>query len=149
MLAGWLAWQHQTVDLKCAGLPESDAHRAPIATSPSTSIAALVSHLISVERDWLEGSFLGDEGVLNSDSDGGWNVSGHTLTELLQTYREQGARSQHILAGQPLDQLEAYSPAGLDLVSLRWIVTHLIEETGRHLGHLDLLREMADGSRGQ
>jgi Protein of unknown function (DUF664) len=37
----------------------------------------------------------------------------------------------------------------MELVSLRWIVTHLIEETARHLGHLDLLRELADGSVGQ
>ncbi len=59
MLVGWLTWQQQTVELKCADLTEEDAHRAPIKTSPQMTIAALVSHLTAVERDWLEGSFLG------------------------------------------------------------------------------------------
>ncbi|HEU5484996.1 MAG TPA: DinB family protein [Microlunatus sp.] len=149
MLTGWLTWQHQTVDLKCVGLSEDDARRTPLATSPDLSISALVSHLTSVERDWLEGSFLGDEGLLTMESGGGWDIGGQALPELLAGYRRQGARTQEIVAGYSLDQLEAYSPPGLELVSLRWIVTHLIEETGRHLGHLDLLREMADGSRGQ
>ena len=149
MLAGWLDWQHQTVGIKCDGLADVDAHQAPLATSPSMSIAGLVSHLTSVERDWLEGSFLGDAELLNSDPDGGWNVSGRSLEELLISYRRRGTRTQEILAEYELEELEAYAPAGLELVSLRWIVTHLIEETGRHLGHLDLLREMVDGSRGQ
>jgi hypothetical protein len=36
----------------------------------------------------------------------------------------------------------------LELVSLRWILGHMVEETGRHLGHLDALRELADGVTG-
>ncbi len=149
MLAGWLVWQHHTVELKCAGLSEAHAHRAPVPTSPSMSIAGLVSHLTSVERDWLEGSFLGDATLLGSGSHGGWDVDGRSLPDLLEGYRRQGARTQAILAEHELDELEAYAPVGLELVSLRWIVTHLIEETARHLGHLDLLRELADGSVGQ
>ena len=46
------------------------------------------------------------------------------------------------------DELEAYAPAGVELVSLRWIVGHVVEETARHLGHLDLIREALDGARG-
>ena len=111
-------------------------------------IAGLVSHLTSVESEWLEGSFLGNEEVLES-SQGGWDVGNQSLQVLLDSYRQQGIRSEQILAEHGLDELEAYAPPGLELVSLRWIVTHLIEETGRHLGHLDVLREMADGSRGQ
>jgi hypothetical protein len=86
---------------------------------------------------------------LRSASQGGWDVIGRTLAELVDGYRQQSAVSLRILAEHNLDELEAYAPPGLELLSLRWIVTHLIEETGRHLGHLDLLREMADGARGQ
>lgn len=149
MLAGWLDWQHQTVAVKCAGLSNADAQALPLPTSPQMSIAALVSHLTSVERDWLEGSFLGDKAVLNLDADGGWDVADQDLSDLLEGYRRQGIRSLQILAEHELDEVEAYAPPGMELVSLRWIVTHLIEETGRHLGHLDLLREMSDGTRGQ
>jgi hypothetical protein len=41
---------------------------------------------------------------------------------------------------------EAWAPEGIELVSPRWIVTHLIEETARHLGHLDAMRELTDGT---
>ncbi len=149
MLVGWLEWQQHTVELKCDGVSETDAHHARLGTSPDMTIAGLVAHLTSVERDWLEGSFLGNVELLGTDSHGGWRVDGQTLADLLASYRRQTARSREILAGHDLDELEAYAPPGLDLVSLRWILAHLIEETGRHLGHLDLLREMADGSRGQ
>ena len=148
VLTGWLDWQRQTVHVKCAGLGDTKAHAAPLPMSPAMSIAGLVSHLTSVERDWFEGSFLGSVDVLSADG-GGWDVSGQSITQLLRNYSRQCSRSQQILAEHSLDELEAYAPPGLELVSLRWIVTHLIEETGRHLGHLDLLREMADGSRGQ
>ena len=149
MLIGWLGWQHDTVRLKCTGLDDEAAHRAPLPTSPGMSVAGLVSHLTWVERAWLEGSFLGDVDLLAEDPQDGWVVTGRPLATLLDAYEGQGRRSLQILAGHELDEVEAWAPPGLDLVSLRWIATHLVEETGRHLGHLDLLREMADGVRGQ
>ncbi len=149
MLVGWLTWQQQTVELKCADLTEEDARRAPIQTSPQMTIAALVSHLAAVERDWLEGSFLGRAELLTDDSAGGWDVTGRPLHQIVEAYRRRAARSRQIIESHQLEQLEAFAPPGMELVSLRWIVTHLIEETGRHLGHLDLLRELSDGSRGQ
>jgi uncharacterized damage-inducible protein DinB len=149
MLVGWLTWQQQTVELKCADLTEEDAHRAPIKTSPQMTIAALVSHLTAVERDWLEGSFLGRAELLTDDQAGGWDVTGRPLHQIVESYRRRAARSRQIIESHQLEQLEAFAPPGMQLVSLRWIVTHLIEETGRHLGHLDLLRELSDGSRGQ
>ena len=113
------------------------------------SIAGLVGHLTWVEKGWLEGSFLGDIDLLTHDPEDGWDVTGQLLADLLAAYEAQCRRSCQILTDHQLDELEAYAPPGLELVSLRWIATHLIEETGRHLGHLDVLREMADGSRGQ
>ena len=149
MLVGWLEWQQRTVKLKCDGLSETDARRVLLATSPDVTIAGLVGHLTSVERDWLEGSFLGSPELLGADNRGGWRVEDQTLTELLAEYDRQTMRSQEILAEHDLDELEAYAPPDVDVVSLRWILTHLIEETGRHLGHLDILRELTDGLGGQ
>lgn len=133
MLTSWLDWQHETVHLKCDGLTNVDAHPAPLPTSPSMCIAGLVSHLTWVERGWLEGSFLGDVDLLSQDPDDGWKVTGQPLADLLDAYTEQCRRSHQILADHKLEKLEAYAPPGLELVSLRWIATHLIEETGRHL----------------
>lgn len=149
VLTGWLGWQHQTVQLKCEGVPDADAYRAPLPTSPRTSIAGVVAHLAVVERGWLEGSFLGAAEPLARDPGDGWDVEGQPLADLLHGYDLQWERSQQILREHDLDELEAHVPPGCARVSLRWIVTHLVEETGRHLGHLDLLREMVDGSRGQ
>ncbi|MCK9794623.1 DinB family protein [Isoptericola sp. 4D.3] len=58
------------------------------------------------------------------------------------------ATTRGIAASHDLDTLERFSPPGLPRVSLRWILGHLLHETARHLGHLDLLRELADGERG-
>jgi hypothetical protein len=51
MLVGWLDWQHRSIEVKCAGLSDTAAHRAPLATSPDMTIAGLVSHLTAVERE--------------------------------------------------------------------------------------------------
>lgn len=143
MLAGWLDWQRATVRVKCAGLSDADAYRS-LLPSPLTTVAGLVSHLRSVEYGWFEWSFLGGPESGLDD----WKVSGVPLTQLLDDYDAQCARSRAIAAAHDLDELEAWAPPGLELVSLRWIVCHLIEETARHLGHLDAIRELIDGTRG-
>lgn len=150
MLSGWLDWQRATVHLKCAGLSNENAHHAPLLTSPLMSVAAVVSHLRWVEHHWLEGSFLGRADVLEPvDPIDQWQVHGLSLDDLLTEYEQQCVRSCAIVADHDLDEMEAYIPPGMEALSLRWIVNHLIEETARHLGHIDLLREIADGVRGQ
>jgi hypothetical protein len=100
-----------------------------------------------VESHWFERSFLGRESA-TEDPNRGWDVDGVPLVDILSAYAEQCARSQEIVDGHQLGDLETYAPEGIKVVSLRWILGHLIEETARHLGHLDLLREAADGVRG-
>ena len=71
------------------------------------------------------------------------------LTQLLAEYRAACARHRDLVASLDLDTL---SRGALDWrdepVTLRWILFHLTEETARHNGHLDVLRELADGARG-
>lgn len=151
MLTGWLDWQRATVRMKCAGLSESDARRAPLPSSPLMTIAGLVSHLRWVEYGWFVVGFLGEPNRAPSadqDPAARWRVNGTTVRQLLDDYDLQCARSREIVAAHDLDQLEAHAPPGLELVSLRWILGHMIEETARHLGHLDALRELADGVTG-
>ncbi len=143
MLTGWLDWQRATVRVKCAGLSDSDAYRS-LLPSPLTTVAGLVSHLRWVEYGWLEHSFLGGP----ASSVDAWAVSGVPLAQLLDEYHAQCERSRSIAAAHDLSELEAWAPPGLELVSLRWILCHLIEETARHLGHLDAIRELTDGVTG-
>jgi len=151
MLCGWLDWQRATVRIKCSGVSDDDAQRALLPSSPTMTIAGLVSHLRWVEHGWFEASFLGlpdRSPKAPDDPDAHWRVPGVPLGQLLDQYDEQCARSREITAAHSLDQPEAWAPPGLELVSLRWIVSHLLEETARHLGHLDALRELTDGTTG-
>lgn len=146
VLVQWLDWQRATVRPKCEGLDEAAARRSLISTSPDLTVLGIVVHLADVERHWLVHSFLGEPRT--GEPDRGWGRSTLSLPEVLDAYDGQCERSREIVAAHDLDELERYVPEGLPAVSLRWILGHLIEETARHLGHLDLLRELLDGSRG-
>lgn len=151
MLTGWLDWQRATVRLKCQGLSPAGAGQAPLPSSPLTTVVGVVSHLRWVEHHWFEVSFLGEAGrgpASPADPDAEWRVAGSSLPALLDAYDQQCERSREIVAAHDLDRIEAYAPPGIEPVSLRWILVHMIEETARHLGHLDALRELADGTTG-
>jgi hypothetical protein len=147
-----LRFQRQTVRKKADGLSEADAHRAFL-PSPLMTVAGLVSHLRWNEHSWFEVSLLG------LPNRGPWTEGGHPdvemmvddvpLGRLLDEYDGQCARSDEIAAGLPLEAVERSVPDGLHACSLRWILLHMIEETARHNGHLDILRELADGVTGE
>lgn len=145
VLTGWLDWQRATVRAKCQGLDESAGRRSLIPTSPELTVAGIVVHLTDVERNWIAGSFCSDVPVARGTA---WGSSTCPLVQILDDYDAQCAKSRLIVSRHVLDELQTHTPDGLQPVSLRWILGHLIEETARHLGHLDLLREMLDGQRG-
>ncbi len=142
MLCGWLDWQRATVRLKTSSLHGDLAYVRFVPTSPRMTIATVVSHLAGVEHHWFVASFLGEDEPAPT---GDWDETETPLPVLLDAYDSQCQRSREIIAAHSFDDLERSAPPGSPLVSLRWIVGHLIEETARHLGHLDLLRELADG----
>lgn len=144
-LTQWLDFQRGTVRPKCHGVDDDAARRAWVPTSPSLTIAGIVMHLTNVERSWLARSFLGKD---EPDPVPDWAPTDLPLADLLDAYDQQCAISRDIVAHHDLDALEQRSPPGLPRVTLRWILGHLIHETARHLGHLDLLRELTDGERG-
>lgn len=152
MLTSWLDWHRATVRTKCAGLDPSLATAVPLSTSPLMTVAGVVSHLCWVEHFWFEVVMLGTPDRLPSspgNPDREWRPGNTPLTELLEAYERGTARSRAITA-----RLELGSSARVDLpgqgrVSLRWVLVHMLEETARHNGHLDLLRESADGTTGE
>jgi uncharacterized damage-inducible protein DinB len=152
LLTAFLDWHRATVRVKCEGLSEADAHRPVLPSSPLMTVAGLVSHLYWVERDWFERHFLGgpDGGPWTAeDPDAEMRVDGVPLARLLEEYDAQCARSREIVAGHDLDAVEKDGSTRGGPVSLRWIVVHMIEETARHNGHLDAMRELLDGVTGQ
>ncbi|MGI4896190.1 MAG: DinB family protein [Janthinobacterium lividum] len=126
-----------------------DALRS-VATGSGMRPHGVVRHLTNVERSWLRDIFAGEAGVAfdwtEDDPDGDWDVPAQvTMAQLLTDYVEESHRCDDVVATtESLDVVSARRG-----VSLRWVLLHLIEETARHLGHLDLLREQVDGSTGE
>jgi hypothetical protein len=149
VLTGFLDWQRATVRRKVDGLTSELADRALLETSPRMTVAGVVSHLRQTEYDWFAGSFpsLADE-PFERDQYGGWPTGGRTVADLVNDYDAECAQSRRIVARLTLDTMQHFTPPQFTPVSLRWILTHMIEETARHLGHLDILREQLDGTRG-
>jgi hypothetical protein len=146
VLTAFLAYQRHVMTGKLNGLSEADARRrvVPSLTTP----IGLVRHLTFVEREWF-GHWLAQRPTALSGNDGsdGWTVPAHeTVASVIAEYEAACAESDRIAAGLPLSHHVPHPRLGW--VSLRWIYTHMIEETARHAGHLDILRELIDGVTG-
>ena len=153
VLTTFLDYARDTVHAKCADLSDADARKAPLPGSPLMTISGLVSHLRWVESSWIEARLLGaaiNPPWTDDDPDREFRIAVEIpLSQLLAEYRAACARHRSLVASLDLD-----TPSRGELgwrtepVTLRWILFHLTEETARHNGHIDILRELADGVRG-
>ncbi|GAA2736435.1 DinB family protein [Actinocorallia aurantiaca] len=149
-LTQWLDFHRATLLWKLDGLSEEQL-RSPMVPS-GTSLLGLVKHLAETEHGWFCLEFLGlDEPPLYAtpeDPEAGFRVEPHeTAEDIVGAYLEQCERARGIVAAQP--SLDASVPENLrGRVNLRWILLHMIEETARHNGHADILREQIDGATG-
>jgi uncharacterized damage-inducible protein DinB len=148
-----LSYLRLTVHAKCVGLSQADAVRTPLESSPAMSIAGLVSHLRWSEVFWIDVVFLGGINPWpGTDDDSELQMRRgleQPLAELLDEYAAQAAHTDDVIADHDWDA----EAVGRDErtgkpFALRYIITHLIAETARHDGHLDILRELADGVTG-
>ena len=152
-LVGWLDLQRSLVRWKCEGLSEADEHRAVLPDSPLMTAAGLVAHMRWTEHCWFEVLFLGGPTELNPQfdetvEDADMRVDGVPLAGLLDDYDRQCARSNEIVAAHSLDDVGTHPDYRAAAASLRWMVIHMVEETARHVGHLDTIRELLDGTTG-
>ena len=150
MLTTFLDYVRMTVHAKCVDLADPNAGAAPLSTSPLTSISGLVSHLRWVEAYWIDVVFLGGEKLspgTPEDPDREMRIGPERpIQELLNEYADQCARNSALIASTDLDvESTQRSRKTGNAFPLKWIVMDLIEEAARHNGHIDLLREMADG----
>jgi hypothetical protein len=152
MLDAWLDWHRATVHFKCAGLDAEDAWRAPLPRSPLMTVGGVVSHLVEVERYWFEYVVAGSDVAFVSsddDPDGDFRrIGGESLDEVLARYTAQCDTSRRLVHDLSADALAARRRRG-EPVSLRHVYVHLIQETARHNGHLDAIRELVDGVVGE
>lgn len=150
-LAAWLDYHRATLELKCHGL--DDAQLAERAIPPSTlSLLGLVRHLTEVERSWFQRGVAGQDITplyySDEDPDGDFDsLDSHPVADVWAAWREAVDRSRAITAAE--HDLERTFPRRGEEVSVRWVLSHMLEEYARHNGHADLLRERIDGNRGE
>jgi uncharacterized protein DUF664 len=151
ILLQMLRYSQETAVGKVRGLSEELARSAPLATSPLMSPANILNHLRWVEWSWINEDLFGGEErspVTGAHRDSAFEEgSVLPLGEVIALYEEQAAASLAVFADVDLDMAMRGTHSAHPLTA-RWILVHLIEETARHNGHLDVLREMADGSVG-
>ena len=123
---------------------------------PATDLtpAGIVRHLAWAEDRWFQGRLLGlpmpapwDESGMD-DPDAAIRLQPHDdLDSILQLYSKACDRSRRAVADTPtLDALAQVPSFGVGPVNLRWILVHMIDETARHAGHLDLLLDAIRGA---
>lgn len=132
---------------KVAGLSMVAANRRLVPSA--TTLAGIVCHLASVEREWFQAILAqrppAAAGVRTADD--GWGAaSEQSIDGLVADYQRACADSRRVAGSLSLDDTVPHPRLGQ--VSLRWVYVHMIEETARHAGHADILREQTDGSTG-
>ena len=142
LLLSWLGHLRGAVVRKVDGLSDQDGLWTP--DGRLIPLVGLVNHLTHVEWRWIDGGMLGEE------------VSRHeeefhpgpelTVEAALAAYRERAAATDATVRSMPSLDVPCLRGEGRDL---RWVLIHLINETARHAGHADAVRELLDGITGE
>jgi uncharacterized damage-inducible protein DinB len=143
VLAAFLDLYRRIVMRKLAGLSDEDARRRLVPSA--TTLLGVVKHLAGVEREWF-GQVLGQRPLVPVPGDGFSLEPDDTVAGVLADYQAACEESRAAAAEHELDYTVPHDRLGS--VSLRWILVHMVEETARHAGHADILREQTDGSTG-
>ena len=150
LLEAHIEFCRDTVIYKVTGVTRTDGIKRLGPTS--TSVLGLLRHLTEVEYWWFQDRFTGvpytDSRSSESEPDGEFIIAEHDSVEsLLQGYKDACESSRKIALGKSLDDVAAHPrPRDNMQPTLRWIYLHLIDETARHAGHLDIYRELLDGA---
>lgn len=150
-LTSFLDHQRATLAMKCAGLTGEQLKRRAVPTSGLT-LLGLVRHAASVERSWFR-LVMDAEDVKPpwpGEVDGTFaefHVEDADVGEAFGVWREECARARAVV--DSFDSLDRTVGFRGETISLRYVLTHMIEEYARHNGHADLLREAIDGAVGE
>lgn len=151
-LLAFLAQQRYVLRIAAYGLTDERARLAPSASS--LSVGGLIKHVTAVERSWV--NLIVGLPMTGPDEDyaEGFRFGpDETLTGALEEYDQVAARTEAVIAdvadlGRPVPVPEGvpWFPKDVEAWSVRWVLLHLIQETARHTGHADIVRESVDGA---
>jgi hypothetical protein len=141
-LVAFLDYLRNSIAGKALDAPEPQVRTAGVRSG--TNVLGLVKHLTFVERFYFLGEDVRD-----------WDATMHpdpadTIDTVVAAYRETTARSNEVIQTYTdLDLPAPKPPRKRSAPTMRWLLVHLIEETARHAGHADILREQIDNSTGR
>jgi hypothetical protein len=143
-LLAFLDYLREAIVVKATGLDAESVRRPGVPSG--TSLLGLVKHLTMAETLWFQWAFAGLDVTIPPDT----LSAADTAESVIAAYRDAIRRNNAILAAEPeLTVLGARRHRDVGPMSLRWVLVHMIEETGRHAGHADILREQIDGQTGR
>jgi uncharacterized damage-inducible protein DinB len=147
-LTAFLDWQRATLALKCEGLTDDQLRERAVPPS-SLSLLGIVRHMAEVERNWFRPVLGGEPMATIFAPDMDWEAAFRDVAtagpaEAFRLWRAECDHARELVAAAPSLDVRGFRRSGY--VSLRWVLTHMIEEYARHNGHADLLRERLDGS---
>src|SRR5690242_5867507 len=154
-LLAFLEQQRAALRISAFGLTEEQARATPSVSA--LSIGGLIKHLARVERHWIVRVMMQRE-LPPEWTPTDWAaeyrlLEGETLAGALGTYAMVARETEEIVGGLPdldlpvpVPQDAPWFPKDVKSWSARWVLLHLIEETARHAGHADIVRESLDGA---
>lgn len=151
-LLAYLDQQRYVLRVAAHGLTDEQARATPARSA--LSVGGLVKHVAGTERNWIDIMLQrpGDGSELDYQ-DSFRLLPDETLAGVLAGYEEVAAGTAAAVAGLedlgqpvPVPKGVPWFPADVDAWSVRWVLLHLVEETARHAGHADLVREAVDGA---
>ncbi|MER6118069.1 DinB family protein [Streptomyces sp. NPDC001743] len=154
-LTAYLAHQRRTLRVTAHGLTDDQARMA--ASASELSIGGLIKHAARCETFWTDLILQQQSGPRRSadesDADEFELAQDETLADALAAHAEAASRTDAVIAGipdlgqaVPVPRGLPWFPAEVEEWSVRWVLLHLIEETARHGGHADVVRESLDGA---
>lgn len=146
VLAGFLDHYRRAMLEVCAGLSEEGLRRSVVPSG--TTLLGIVKHLAYVERGWFQENVANepfDYPFPEDDPDADFRIGDdETSEQIFELYRAACERSRAALAAASLDD-PILNPKRSRDYNVRWVVVHMIEETARHVGQADIIREQIDG----
>lgn len=137
-----LQYQRESFVRKVSDVTDDEARRRLVGSH--TTLLWLTRHLARAERTWVLDRFAGEGEVPNDDT----VEPDLSIAAAIDAYRTTWTDVEAVVASASLDDL-CRRPGDLGDASLRWVLMHLLEETARHAGHADIIRELIDGSVGR
>jgi|HubBroStandDraft_1064217.scaffolds.fasta_scaffold599136_1 uncharacterized damage-inducible protein DinB len=145
LLLRWLAFARGGVLRNIEGLSDDQARWTP--PGSLIPVIGVVNHLTHVEWRWIDGGMRGQETSRSEEEFG--PADELTVTAAVAAYTERARATEAAVRAMPSLSEPCSRSRGVDGTDLRWVLLHLIQETARHAGHADAVRELLDGTTGE